>query len=763
MIKKISIILLLLASTCGAFTLQRIEPVYDQKDFLQRFVEATQYNFDTINDNQISSTGTASGTVEYRANKGIAGGYASLDAFGKVPTSEAYYSGTGGGGVSSVTASLPLSSSGGANPNITIDTSGFLTSTALGTFETIIAHNASLANYATLNGLATYETTSSVISRLGTFETIAGASSKYIPLSQNTLLKEPTGFATPEGASVVYNSVSRTITITGDATAYYRGNVIPELVSGWVSPTHDATNGVWFLSYNGSTFSWSQTAWTFDKLQIAFVYYTPNSKFALRETHGLMQYQAHEVLHDTIGTFLDSGGDMTGITLGSTTASVRRPTISQSVVMDEDLKNTLVGTSTAYSQFFLGEVNTVYITIETADVVPLNGNQPLYNLSTGGNWGLTGMLNNNYMCVWLVAVPVCQSNGCQKYRYLWVTGQSQGNLASQQALSPANITLGGFNATEYVFIGRLIIQYIGGNWNIAQQDKIIGSRTSQVTTSAGYLSAVTTDNSLTGSGTVGSPLSVSTALGTFDTISSRITAISTALGTVELLTRKDVANGYAGLDSFGKVPTAETYSSSSPGGGVTSVTASLPLSSSGGNTPNITIDTSGFLTSQALGTFETTSSVLTRFATYEKKSDIVQKYLLTPIDTTVATPTNATGESFTIGTGESWSIDASLKTRCSSTGGVKVCFSIPANTTLRARYQGSTNAITTHTSGTLETSGLMSLAMTTIANTVGYINIQGVVWSSTGFGNVQLQYQSTTASQKSTLEAGSILRAFKIY
>ena len=44
------------------------------------------------------------------------------------------------------------------------------------------------------------------------------------------------------------------------------------------------------------------------------------------------------------------------------------------------------------------------------------------------------MNNNNYMCLWQVAIPVASDADSQRMRSVWLQGQSEGTLASQQAL-----------------------------------------------------------------------------------------------------------------------------------------------------------------------------------------------------------------------------------------------------------------------------------------------------------------------------------------
>ena len=96
---------------------------------------------------------------------------------------------------------------------------------------------------------------------------------------EQTFTKEPTGFESPESVIVTYNSSTRKITLTGNTNAYFRGQKITALVSGWESDAHGSTLDLpYFLYYDGSNFVWSNTVWTFDKLQIAFCFYGTNFK-----------------------------------------------------------------------------------------------------------------------------------------------------------------------------------------------------------------------------------------------------------------------------------------------------------------------------------------------------------------------------------------------------------------------------------------------------------------------------------------------------
>ena len=328
------------------------------------------------------------------------------------------------------------------------------------------------------------------------------------------LTQEPTGFVKPEDVGQSYDSTTRKVTLTADCRALWRGAPIESLVSGWVSEAHDDVVGPWFLYYNGTAFVWSQLAWEFDKVMIAFVDYQTAYKFAIREPHGLMPYQSHRADHKTVGTYRESGGDVSGYVLNSTTAANRRPLISECTIWDEDIKTVNAALTTeSYTRMWLsGAAGAVNFATASADIVALTGNNPRYNQFTGGAWQQTLLPNNQYMCLWLMEVPVTDDAGSQAFRHVWLQGQSQGSLASQQALTTNNLNMGEWGALipEFVFIQKVIIRYTTGNWIWVETSPLTGSRAVQVSSVSGFfLSSVNHDATLTGSGTTEDLLSLS--------------------------------------------------------------------------------------------------------------------------------------------------------------------------------------------------------------------------------------------------------------
>lgn len=122
---------------------------------------------------------------------------------------------------------------------------------------------------------------------------------------------------------------------------------------------------------------------------IAFVY-RDGVNVCIRECHGLMPHTAHKEFHETIGTYLSSGLDMSSIVVESTTADNRRPLVSAGIINDEDLPSTIsaITVKTDYSKLQLvGSVNPATITQAQTDIIDLSGNNPYWNSFSGGTWG----------------------------------------------------------------------------------------------------------------------------------------------------------------------------------------------------------------------------------------------------------------------------------------------------------------------------------------------------------------------------------------
>lgn len=332
-------------------------------------------------------------------------------------------------------------------------------------------------------------------------------------------LRDPTGWVPGSVVTRSYDKVTRTVTLTGNLAYYWLG-VKHTLVSPWTSPAHADTNGVWFLSsQDGSTFVWTvNEPWTFPQLQVAFINYGTVHKWGINEVHGndgAMPWAVHEELHDVVGTYKKSGGTNLWPTAlpSSTLPANRRPDVIAAILKDEDNITSIPSLSSKlYTRMSLTGSGVIDLTVNSSDIVPdIGGIRPQYNQFTGSAWVQTAMPVNSYMCVWKIGVPVTDDADSQQYRFIWVQGQSAGTLASQTALTTADVALGNLSgqASEFVFLTKTILRYIGGDWSIESESNLLGSRVSQSSAAAGaFLSAVTTDATLTGDGSPASPLTV---------------------------------------------------------------------------------------------------------------------------------------------------------------------------------------------------------------------------------------------------------------
>lgn len=307
----------------------------------------------------------------------------------------------------------------------------------------------------------------------------------YVDKGRN-LEKEPTGFKDPEDVIITYDSTTRKITLTGTVEAYWRGTKIPELVSGWESIAHEQnpTTGL-FLKYNADGFSWSSDIWSFDEVQIAYVLYLSDSTFigCMRETHGLQSWQTHYNDHFARGTYRLSGGVLADYVLDSSTSTSKRPSISECIICDEDLRSTLPAHTSQdnYSILYLSNAGDLNFENSQSEIVRLNGTVPYYNQLSGGTYSQVELPRNDYMSMWLFATPVTADSASQQYRYIFMQGQSfSTTLQDELGRTPTELELSGIEelAPEYIFIAQVVIVRTGNNWEIAEIVSLTGSKAS---------------------------------------------------------------------------------------------------------------------------------------------------------------------------------------------------------------------------------------------------------------------------------------------
>jgi parallel beta-helix repeat protein len=316
-------------------------------------------------------------------------------------------------------------------------------------------------------------------------------------INPDVVSKNMTGFDLPDDVVVTYNSVNRTITLTGTWAAYWQGKPLLELdptfTDGWVSDAHPASpTSTQFLYFDGSSFVWATSPWTFDQLMIAAVVFDSIAPYTyvytLRETHGLQNWYDHREDHLAIGTILVSGGDLSSIVTGSTTAANRRPIISETVLQDEDLRTTNVENPYfAYSLMWLTGAGIPKLNFLDGynDIGYLSGNRPYYNRNNGGTWDYSTLFpSNNYGKFFVLASPTANddTDQSQDRRFLLIPPQQvSGSLSTIQAVTTSTLNLGNLASIspEFIFVAEIIVRYTGGNWVITSYAKLGGTKVVQ--------------------------------------------------------------------------------------------------------------------------------------------------------------------------------------------------------------------------------------------------------------------------------------------
>jgi hypothetical protein len=237
------------------------------------------------------------------------------------------------------------------------------------------------------------------------------------------VLKDPTGFRYPSDIVSSYDPSARTVTLTGDLTYYVNGQK-KMLVSPWTSSAHPATEGAWYLSDSGGGPSWSQVVWDLSFAQFAMVYYGTVS-YGVRETHGLMSWTAHQVVHDTSGLYKVSGLGATGYLPAPDvpTDAGNMPSFSAGVVRDEDLQTSiqpLIGVTGAYTHLLVDAVNNPTMSTGNSQIVPGVSGMAAYNKQGV----LTQVPSGSFSNVFDIVIPAMADSGSQLVRHVFLPGAS---------------------------------------------------------------------------------------------------------------------------------------------------------------------------------------------------------------------------------------------------------------------------------------------------------------------------------------------------
>lgn len=328
---------------------------------------------------------------------------------------------------------------------------------------------------------------------------------------------EPTGFTDPSGVTSAYDIATRTITLShtsgfvtfvifGTEYSYASPWVIPTVLGGAIPLAHANVNGSYFAKININTLAitFDTTPFNFaTDMMLGFAIKGTTYQWGQRETHGVMQWQSHEENHWTIGSYLHTAAIATAgtyavLTGPTATNAANTPGVDTLDSHDEDVETTMAawvqGTYTTAHRLGVGGT----WTLSTVATSPFNIGASTfiqYNLNTAGTWSLADVPEDSYVNILAVVVPVTSDVDSQKYRLLWITGQSvYTTLTAAQAATALNFDFGSFIGDIPEMVPILMFTYqkasTGGNstpagvtgrcWLAAEPTRIIGSSRNQI-------------------------------------------------------------------------------------------------------------------------------------------------------------------------------------------------------------------------------------------------------------------------------------------
>ena len=262
-----------------------------------------------------------------------------------------------------------------------------------------------------------------------------------------------------------YDPLTRKITITslsgGTFDVWCRGAKTTQS-SPFVTTAHAATEGTWYLYWDGGNFTWSQTAWDlYTVAPTSFVYWSSllGSGVGFTELHEWNSDPGlHRDIHYAVGTALQTGGTLSGYALNTASDAALQFAISSATINDEDLQSVLgaliAGNYTVWNRsgnpgFWQWSAGLALPFIRAAGYAQIN-------TVSGGAWSMTdinGAGGGGYGTAYVLAMPALSP----EHQFIIIPGQTQyGSLAAAQAESFANLQLGTVPFVEFVPVAQLV-------------------------------------------------------------------------------------------------------------------------------------------------------------------------------------------------------------------------------------------------------------------------------------------------------------------
>ena len=275
-----------------------------------------------------------------------------------------------------------------------------------------------------------------------------------------------TGFEDPEGTGVSYDYTQGKVTLThssGTVAIWHKGLRYTFASPYTPSLVKDSTVQAMLVLADGGVFTWKAiSSYDFkNHAPVAYVYHEAvgGIYICIRECHGFQDWRVHLELHEKVGTYVRSGGEVAGYTIAASSSDTQITPFSQpAVIADEDCPTTVPATvDGSYMRLhFINSVAT--FTNDSAFPFPHTGNSPQYN-PTGTSLA-TITSNNTYFNVYTVLLPVASDAESQKYRVLWMVGQSTyTSLSAAQAEDVRSLNFGSLSTLSSELIPRAQLTY----------------------------------------------------------------------------------------------------------------------------------------------------------------------------------------------------------------------------------------------------------------------------------------------------------------
>ena len=276
------------------------------------------------------------------------------------------------------------------------------------------------------------------------------------------------GFEDPFFTSISYDYTQRTMTFThpsGTVAVWHKG-LRYAFTSPYTSNPHSSNNGEYYLSIiSTGNVSWSVVPFDLSiRTPMAFAHYDSSHGvyFGIRECHGLMDWEVHQELHDKIGTYRRSDGLLTAgsyvVGAGGDSDTNVSPGTDQVELADEDCPTiNQVYVKGSYTRLYFSSGSPMF---STGNALPF----PTFNTTIEYNPTATSLAvlpgNNTYVNLYALYLPVTLDVESQKYRTVWMIGQSTyTSLTAAQSEDIRTLNFGNLTSIITEFVPSVQITY----------------------------------------------------------------------------------------------------------------------------------------------------------------------------------------------------------------------------------------------------------------------------------------------------------------